>query len=98
MNGKLTDGRLEYAPRTITKNGTHYNPYPEDMQLADGYKPIVETPMPEEVPGYYWVGHWEQDDENIYRVWEKHEAEPSPEDRIAELEKAMNVLLGGDTE
>ena len=95
MNGKLTGAILEYAPRTITKGDTYYNPYPEEMQLADGWKPIIETPAPPEEEGYYWTAHWEQDEETIFRVWEKHETEPTEEDRIAELEKAMSILLGG---
>lgn len=68
MNGKLIDGHVQYAPRTITKR---FNPYPEEMQIEDGYKPVVDTPMPEPEEGYIWVAHWEEETDSIVRVWEK---------------------------
>ena len=55
MHGKLQNGFLRSAPKTITLDGkTINNPLPEELEQL-GYKPVVYTDMPTEVTeGKHW--------------------------------------------
>ncbi len=101
--GKLIDGALHQAPRTLTVSGrTHYHPGP-DLYRAAVYLPIVDTPRPgipegaEMVPHY--VNRWEEKEGQILRVWVETEPpepevpEPTLSDRVATLEARMAGLV-----
>ena len=50
MLGKIIDGVLTYPPNRIVLNGMQiFNPTEEQL-LSVGYKPIVETDMPDDAP------------------------------------------------
>lgn len=84
MYGKLNGQSITYAPKTITKNGVYYNPYPVDMMIEDGYKKIVFTPQPSETrDGYYWDSAWTETESEIVREWKEeliHVDPPVPTD------------------
>lgn len=91
---KLIDGALKYAPKTVTKDRKHYNPYPEALLIEDGYKPVQMTPMPDPVEGYVWVAGWQEEDEAIVRTWHKEEAPEEPEIGADVAEQVLNILKG----
>lgn len=77
---KLIDGEIVPAPKTITK---HFNPYPVDMMIEDGYKELVRTEPPEVPEGYHAEGHWVEKETTIEFVWEIVPG-PAPDDLIDE--------------
>ena len=77
MYAKLIDEHtLDYAPRAVTRGNTHYNPYPVEFLLEDGYKPVIDTPYPDD--GKYYEAHWEEQADSIVLVWV--ETEPPADD------------------
>lgn len=73
--GKLVDGRFVKAPKRIKyHNRWVINPRPEKL-IELGYKLLVEEPYPEEeLPeNFYYQVVYEEDENNIYRKWEKVE-------------------------
>ena len=91
---KLTNGRIQYAPKTITYGGRHYNPTPDAIAVELGYKPITNTPIPEPEEGYMWVSGWEETEEAIVQVWHK-EIAPEPEPDSADIaEQVLDILKG----
>ena len=80
--GKLVDGALTYAPRSLTIDGREiWNPRAETYAQA-GYLP-VDTASPSEPPreGYHYAPDgWEERDGAIRRVW-REEANPPPPPR-----------------
>ena len=77
--GKLTDGELTYAPRSLVIDGREiWNPRAETYAQA-GYLP-VDTASPSVPPreGYHYTPDgWEERDGAIRRVW-REEANPPP--------------------
>lgn len=51
--GKIVNGNLEIAPKTVTVGKTHYNPTPELYLSENGYLPIVEAESISVPTGYY---------------------------------------------
>ena len=94
---KLNNGALQYAPRTVTKDRVHYNPYPVELLIEDGYKPVEMTPMPEPEDGYVWVSGWEEEDDAIVRTWHKEEA-PEPEPSAEEALEMLKAIIDGEVE
>lgn len=87
MYAKLINGTIEFAPKKIKQDeSTIYNP-PVEMLLQKGYKPIIETPMPEPEEGYYYELSYKDEGEQIVYVWTLVKAEPSAEEII-------NILTG----
>ena len=80
--GKLVDGALTYAPRSLVIDGREiWNPRAETYARA-GYLPVVEA-SPSDPPreGYHWTPDgWEERDGAIRRVW-REEANPPPPPR-----------------
>ena len=80
--GKLVDGALTYAPRSLTIDGREiWNPRAETYARA-GYLPVVEA-SPSDPPreGYHYTPDgWEERDGAIRRVW-REEANPLPPPR-----------------
>ena len=71
MYGKLIDGNIVLAPNPLHINrGMIYNPSGYIYESV-GYKPIVDTPVPESEDGteVYYTSHWEEQDGKIVRVW-----------------------------
>ena len=70
MHGKLQNGFLRSAPKTITLDGkTINNPLPEELEQL-GYKPVVYTDMPTEVTeGKHWESEWVEGETEITQVW-----------------------------
>jgi len=67
--GKLTEGRLEFAPNPLRlEDRTVFNP-PADMLEAEGYKPIVFSEMPQAREGYYSAYNWAENSAEIYQDW-----------------------------
>ena len=94
---KLINGALQYAPKTITKDRIHYNPYPEAMLIKDGYKPVTMTPMPDPEEGYAWVAGWQETEEAIVRTWHK-EVAPEPEPSAEEALEMLKAIIDGEVE
>ena len=100
MYGKLINGQIVPAPNPIHVNrGMVYNPSGY-LYSAVGYKPIVDTPMPEtaeDAEPVYYTSHWEEQDGQIVRVWTEteppaEETAPAPEMTPAEQrERAYNT-------
>lgn len=91
---KLTNGRIQYAPKTVTHDGKHYNPTPDHIAVELGYKPITNTPMPEPEEGYVWVSGWEETEKAIVQTWTKETA-PEPEPDSADVaEQVLDILKG----
>lgn len=84
---KLINGIIEYAPKKIKHDDSiTYNP-PVDMILQEGYKPVIETPMPEPQEGYYYELSYRDEGEQIIYVWTLVKEEPS-------AEEIVNILTG----
>ena len=67
--GKLTEGRLEFAPNPLRlEDKIVFNP-PADMLEAEGYKPIVFSETLPAREGYYMAYNWAEDVTGIYRDW-----------------------------
>lgn len=50
MLGKIIDGKLTYPPHRIILDGMQiFNPT-ETQLISAGYKPIIETDMPDDAP------------------------------------------------
>lgn len=99
MYAKLQSGFLRSAPKTITLDGkTINNPLPEELEHL-GYKPVVYVDMPTEVTeGKHWESGWMEEEIEIKQVWKLvddpvyPEPEPTPEERISNLETTTNEL------
>ena len=94
MLGKIIDGVLTYPPHRIILNGMQiFNPTQEQLMQV-GYKPITETPMPEDPTpeGQHYEPTYSDTGDTITQGWtlvEDEEVEPSGktlEERITDLE------------
>lgn len=98
---KLINGRIQYAPKKITLNGsTIYNP-DAAMLIEDGWKPLTVEPQPTPLEeGYHLEVTYSETEEAIVQSWivaEDPPIEPTAEERIALLEEqleATKILLG----
>lgn len=102
MYGKLVNGSLFTSPKNVEyDNKIIINPK-EDILLALGYFPVIYTDIPSNASdGYHYESHWEQRENEIVQVWnlvEDVEKETSIEERVYELEEALEMLLSGVTE
>lgn len=94
MYGKLINGQIVPAPNPLHVNRSMvYNPSGYIYESV-GYKPIVDTPMPEPEDGteVYYTSHWEEQAGQIVRIWEETE---QPESELFPAEKrklAYNTL------
>ena len=101
MYGKLINGQILPAPNPLHVNrGMVYNPSGY-LYSAVGYKPIVDTPQPEQPEDgteVYYASHWEEIDGEIVRVWtETDPPEPEPVPVPKELTPAENRELAYNT-
>lgn len=94
MYAKLIDGALVYAPRKMNTEieGEPYIVYnpPAELLEADGWLPVVETPMPDDAPeGYHYEATYTEEGGEIVQGWELVETEYSEAE-------AYDILFGGD--
>lgn len=100
MLGKIIDGVLTYPPHRIVINGMQiFNPTEEQLIQA-GYKPIVETPMPEEPApeGQHYEAQYIDGESEITQTWVLVDDEPvdpagkTIEQRVTTLEQDVSSI------
>lgn len=92
---KLTQGRIQYAPKKI-KDGlsTIYNPT-ADILMAHGYKPLTVNPMPTMQSGYHAFPSYIETDTEIVQTWTAEEdppQEPTLEEQVEAQAEAIEEL------
>lgn len=93
MLGKITDGILTYPPNRIVLSGMQiFNPTADHLTQS-GYKPVTETPMPDDAPeGQHYEPTYSDTGDTITQGWtlvENEEVEPAGktiEERVTDLE------------
>lgn len=93
MYAKIENEKLIYAPHRIGLGGMQiFNPTQNQLTQA-GYKPVTETPMPDDAPdGQHYDPTYTDTGDTITQSWvlvEDEEAEPAGktlEERITDLE------------
>lgn len=100
MLGKIIDGVLTYPPhRIILDRMQIFNPT-EDQLIQAGYKPIVETPMPEEPApeGQHYEAQYTDSGDTITQSWVLVEDEPvdpagkTLNERVTTLEQDVSSI------
>lgn len=90
MYAKLENGRLIGAPKKLPGDGVNvWNP-PEEMYLAQGWKPVTITDAPEAPEGHHYEPSWEETDEAIVQTWALVE---DPDDIDASIEYLVSGHL-----
>lgn len=101
MYGKLENGKLIYAPKSVIVGEKRIINPKEETLISLGYLPIENTEAPATETGYHAVGSWKQTETEIIRVWTSEAdepTEPTAEERLAALEAAMLEMIMGGTE
>ena len=99
MLGKIIDGVLTYPPHRIILNGIQiFNPTEEQL-LSAGYKPITETPMPEEPApeGQHYEASYADSGDTITQSWVLVDNPPADtsktlEQRVTDVENNQNDM------
>ena len=98
MLGKIIDGILTYPPHKIVLNGMQiFNPT-ETQLISAGYKPIIETDMPDDAPeGQHYEAQYTDGETEITQSWVLVEDEPTPagksiEQRVTALEQDVSGI------
>ena len=94
MLGKIIDGVLTYPPHRIELNGMQiFNPT-ETQLISAGYKPIIETDMPDDAPkGQHYEAQYTDSGDTITQSWILVDDEPGApsgktiEQRVTDLEQ-----------
>lgn len=74
--GKITDGKLEFAPSIVNLDGyTIINPEHEQL-ITLGYKPVITDNIPTPQEGYYMEISYEETENEILQQWEEIELPP----------------------
>lgn len=103
MLGKIIDGKLTYPPHRIVLDGMQiFNPT-ETRLMSAGYKPIVETDMPDDAPeGQHYEAQYTDSGDTITQSWvlvddeSVDPAEKTIEQRVTDLEQEqaqMNTIF-----
>ena len=69
MYGKLENGVLKYAPKTILVDGVQVTNPTHEMLVEVGYLPVKLTDAPATAEGFIAVPSWEQTESEIVRTW-----------------------------
>lgn len=98
MLGKIIDGILAYPPHKIVLNGMQiFNPT-ETQLISAGYKPIIETDMPDDAPeGQHYEAQYTDEETQITQSWvlvDNPLADTSKtlEQRVTDLENNQNDM------
>ena len=98
MLGKIIDGKLTYPPHRIVLDGMQiFNPT-ETQLISAGYKPIVETDMPEDAPdGQHYEAKYTDGETQITQSWVLVDNPPADtsktlEQRVTDLENNQNDM------
>lgn len=98
MLGKIIDGVLTYPPHRIILDGMQiFNPT-ETQLISAGYKPIIETDMPDDAPeGQHYEAQYTDGETEITQSWVLVEDEPTPagksiEQRVTALEQGVSGI------
>lgn len=101
MYGKLENGKLIYAPKSVIVGEKRIINPNEEMLLSLGYLHIENTEAPATETGYHVVGSWKQIETKIVRVWaveEDKQTDPTTEERLSAIESAiLELIIGGET-
>lgn len=100
MYGKLENGTLTFAPKSVIVGDKRIINPDEETLLSLGWLPVDMTEAPETEEGFYPVPHYEEQDGRIVRVWTVEAEpihEPTTEERLAALESAMLEMIMGGT-
>lgn len=97
--GKIENEKLIYAPYRIVSGGMQiFNPT-ADQLIQAGYKPITETPMPEEPApeGQHYEASYTDSGDTITQSWVLVEDDPEPtgktiEQRVTDLEQDVSGI------
>lgn len=88
---KLVNGYPSYAPRRMKIGSVIvYNPTSAQL-LAEGYLPVIETPMPDVGEQHYAEPHWEIQNNQIVQRWEVKEIPITDEEALT---RYANTLTG----
>lgn len=98
MLGKIIDGVLTYPPHRIVIDGMQiFNPT-ETQLISAGYKPIIETDMPDDAPdGQHYEAQYTDGETQITQSWvlvDNPLADTSKtlEQRVTDLENNQNDM------
>lgn len=99
MLGKIIDGKLTYPPHKIILGDMQiFNPADEQL-ISAGYKPIIETPMPDDAPeGQHYEAQYTDSGDSITQSWVLVEDEPvepagkTIEQRVTALEQDVHGI------
>lgn len=98
MLGKIIDGKLTYPPHRIVLDGMQiFNPT-ETQLISAGYKPIIETDMPDDAPeGQHYEAQYADGETQITQSWvlvDNPLADTSKtlEQRVTDLENNQNDM------
>ena len=98
MLGKIIDGVLTYPPHRIILNGMQiFNPT-ETQLISAGYKPIIETDMPDDAPGgQHYEAQYTDGETQITQNWVLVDNPPADtsktlEQRVTDLENNQNDM------
>lgn len=98
MLGKIIGGKLTYPPHRIILNGMQiFNPT-ETQLISAGYKPIIETDMPDDAPdGQHYEAQYTDGETQITQSWVLVEDESTPagksiEQRVTALEQGVSGI------
>lgn len=98
MLGKIIDGVLTYPPHRIVLDGMQiFNPT-ETQLISAGYKPIIETDMPDDAPeGQHYEAQYTDGETQITQNWVLVDNPPEDtsktlEQRVTDLENNQNDM------
>ena len=98
MLGKIIDGVLTYPPHRIVLDGMQiFNPTEEQL-ISAGYKPIIETDMPDDAPdGQHYEAQYTDGETQITQSWGVVDNPPADtsktlEQRVTDLENNQNDM------
>lgn len=98
MLGKIIDGKLTYPPHRIILDGMQiFNPT-ETQLISAGYKPIIETDMPDDAPeGQHYEAQYTEEETQITQNWVLVDNPPADtlktlEQRVTDLENNQNDM------
>ena len=98
MLGKIIDGVLTCPPHRIILNGMQIFNSTETQLISAGYKPIIETDMPDDAPeGQHYEAQYTDAGDTIMQSWVLVDDEPEPagktiEQRVTTLEQDVSGI------